>query len=128
MAAAVYPKGKEAFFSGSINLSSDTIKVALIDTGTYTYSSSHQYYSSASAGAVGTPVALASKTITSGVFDAADTTITSVTGASIEAVIVYKDTGSTATSPLICFIDGLSLTPNGGDITVVWNASGIFAI
>jgi hypothetical protein len=36
MANALYPKGKEAFLSGSINLTSDTIKVALIDTGTYT--------------------------------------------------------------------------------------------
>ena len=128
MASAKYPIGMKAILDGTIALLSDTIKVALIDTGVYTYDSAHDFYNDVSAGVVGTPVALASKTTTGGVFDAADTVITAVSGASIEAVIVYKDTGNAATSPVLSFHDGLSLTPNGGNITVVWNASGIFAI
>jgi hypothetical protein len=134
MANALYPKWKEQLlqFTANNNVSAGTVKVALIDTGTYTYSSAHQFYSSASAAAVGTPQTLGSKTFTNGVFDAADVTFTAVTGASIEALIIWIDTGSNATSPLVAYIDtsvtGLPVTPNGGDISIVWNASGIFAL
>lgn len=132
MANAIYPKAKEKFLDALIDMPTDTIKIALIDTGVYTYSSSDEFYSSASAAQVGTPVTLASKTITSGVFDAADVTFTSVTGVSVEALIIYKDTGSAATSPLIMYIDvaasGLPVTPNGNNIDVTFNASGIFAL
>lgn len=125
--AAFYPTGLKAIADADIDLLVDTINVALIDTGTYTYSSAHDFYNDLT-GVVGTPGALANKTTTGGVFDADDEVIASVTGATIEAVVIYKDTGNVATSNLICFIDGLSLTPNGGNITVVWNASGIFAL
>ena len=58
---------------------------------------------------------------------------TSVTGASIEAIVLYKDTGTDSTSPLIAFIDtatGLPITPNGGDIIVTWDngANKIFKL
>lgn len=128
MAAAFYPSFLKLALDGDIDLLVDTIKVALVDTGTYTYSSAHDFYDDVSAGVVGTPGTLDSKTTTAGVFDAADEVISSVSGNSIEAVVLYKDTGVAGTSPLICFIDGLSLTPNGGNITVQWNASGIFKI
>ena len=118
--------------SPSVNMASDTIRIALVDTGTYTFNANDQYYSSVSSAVVGTPVTLASKTTTNGVFDAADVTFTSVSGSSVEALVVYKDTGVAATSPLIAWIDtvssGLPVTPNGGDIDVQFNASGIFAI
>lgn len=132
MANALYNKAKESFISQnpSIDLDTDTIKVALVDTGTYTFSAAHQYYSSVT-GVVGTPATLASKTITNGVFDAADVTFAAVSGASVEALVVYKDTGSAATSPLIAYIDtgtNLPVTPNGGDITIQWNASGILTL
>ena len=134
MANALYPKWKEQLlqFTANNNLSAGTVKVALIDTGTYTYNSANQFYSSASSASVGTPQTLASKTFTNGVFDAADVTFTAVTGASVEALSRYIDTGSNATSPLVAYIDtsvtGLPVTPNSGDITITWNASGIFAL
>jgi hypothetical protein len=133
MANAIYPKYKEAILQSAANsnMSSGTVKVALVDTGTYTYSSAHEFYSSVT-GVVGTPQTLASKTFTNGVFDAADITYTAVTGNSAEALIIYIDTGTAGTSRLIAFIDtgvtNLPVTPNGGDITVTWNASGIFAL
>ena len=60
-------------------------------------------------------------------------TFTSVSGPSIEAIVIYKDTGSEATSPLIAYIDtatGLPITPNGGDIIVTWDngANRIFKV
>ena len=132
MANALYPKAKEKFLDALIDMPSDTIKIALIDTGIYTYSSTDEFWSSASSAIVGTAVTLASKTITNGVFDAADVTFTSVSGSSVEALIIYKDTGSAATSPLIMYLDvaasGLPVTPNGNNIDVQFNASGIFAL
>jgi len=132
MANAIYPKAKEKFLDAVIDLPSDTIKIALIDTGAYTYNSADEFWSSASGAIVGTEVTLASKTITGGVFDAADVTFTSVSGVSVEALIIFKDTGSAATSPLIMYIDvaasGLPVTPNGNNIDVQFNASGIFAL
>ena len=133
MANALYPSFKALLLTGGINLSSDTIKVALVDTGTYTYSSAHDFYNDVS-GVVGTPQTLASKTTTSGVFDAADVTFTAVSGATVEAFIIYKDTGSAATSDLIGYFDtaasGLPVTPNGGNIDIAFDngANKIFAL
>lgn len=132
MATVLYPKGKENFIEGNIDLVNDTIKVALIDTGVYTYSASHEFYSDVS-GVVGTDATLSSKTTTNGVFDAATLTFTAVSGATIEAVIVYQDTGVAGTSRLIAYIDNapeFPVTPVGGNIEIQWDsgASKIFAL
>ena len=134
MANVLYPLWKQEVIKGTSDTSlTGTLKVALVDTGTYTYSAAHQFYSSVS-GVAGTPVALASKTYTNGVLDAADCTFTAVSNGSVtcEALILYIDTGVAATSPLVAYMDtgitNMPVTPNGGDITVVWNASGIFAL
>lgn len=137
MANGLFAKARESFLSQnpSIDLDTDTIKAVLVDHGTDTpVLATDQYLSDISAGArIATSGALASKTVTDGVFDAADITFTAVTGASVESIVIYKDTGSAATSPLIAMIDtatGLPVTPNGGDITVVWDngANKIFAV
>ena len=142
MANALYNRAKQKFMNpgtlgaseaSSIDLVDDTIRVALVDLGTYTFNADHEFFSSVSSAVVGTPVALGSKVVdTSGVFDAADPTFTAVSGASVEAIVIYKWTGSAATSSLIAFIDtatsGLPVTPNGGDIVVTFNASGIIAL
>lgn len=133
MANAIYPKAKEQMLQGGINLSSSTVKVALIDTGTYTYSSAHEFFSSVS-GVIGTPQTLASKTFTNGIFDAADVTFPAVTGNNAEALLFYIDTGTAGTSRLIMFQDtgvtGLPVLPNGGDINLVFDngANKIFAL
>ena len=135
MASALYPLAKQSFISQSpsIDLDTDTIKVALINVATdYTYSSAHQYMSSVTTYAGTTDQTLGTKTVALGVFDAADSTFTSVARSgskTVAALVVYKDTGVAATSPLIAYIDGFTpVTPNGGNIAITWNASGIFAI
>lgn len=134
MANALYDKAREGFLSGLINFSSDNIKVVLVDTGLYTANlATDQYLSDIPSGArIATSSNLTSKTVTNGVADAADVTFTAVTGASIEAAVVYKDTGTATSSRLICYIDsgssGIPITPNGGDIATAWNASGIFKL
>jgi len=135
MANAIYPKYKETILGAgtNTNLLTGTVKVALVDTGTYTYNAAHQFLTSLT-GVVGTAQTIgATKSVTNGVFDGADVTYTAVPGTtSVEALVIYVDTGSAATSPLVAYIDdgvtGLPVTTNGGDITVTWNASGIFAL
>ncbi len=133
MANALYPKWKEQLLQFTINnnLSSGTVKVALVTAG-YTYASTDQFYSSITASVVGTPQTIGTKTFTNGVFDGADVTYTAVTGSQAVSLVIYVDTGVAATSPLVAFLDtsitNLPVTPNGGDITITWNASGIFAL
>jgi hypothetical protein len=135
LANAVYPLFKQEVIKGTsgtnLNGSGTTgVYIALVDTGTYTYSASHQYYSSIASAVVGTPVELTSKTFTNGLFDAADSTFSAVSGSSAEALVIYiKNAGANTTWPLVAYMDtgvtGLPVTPNGGDISVVYNASGI---
>lgn len=138
MANAVYPLWKQEIMKGTsnnlLNSSEGTTGVyaALIDTGTYTYSASHQFYSSLS-GVVGTDQEITSKSQTTGTFDGTDLTYTAVTGNTVEAIVLYrKNAGANTTWPLIAYIDtgvtGLPFTPNGGNATVTWNASGIFTL
>ena len=135
MANAIYPKYKEAIIGGgtNIDLLGGTVKVALVDTGVYTYSAAHQFLTSLT-GVVGTAQTIpATKTVTDGLFKTTGTnTFTGVSGASVEALVLYIDTGTPATSRLVAFIDagvtGLPVTPNSGDITITWNASGIFQL
>ena len=130
MANKIYPKFKEAQLKGASNIDIFTgpVKVALVDTGTYTYSDAHDFYDDLS-GVVGTPQTIANITVTNGLFDGDDVTLPSVSGSSGEALAIFIDTGSSATSRLVAYIDtgvtGLPVTPNGGDIVITWNASGI---
>lgn len=148
MANAIYPKYKAAMRTKSSNafdLSAvgTTVKAALVDTGTYTYSTASQYYdestsSDVQSATVGTPVELTVKSVDSGTgaFKVSLSTVfTAVSGGGttkdiLEAIVLYVDTGTPTTSPLVAYIDtgvtGLPVTPNGGDITITWNAGGIF--
>jgi hypothetical protein len=139
MANAVYPKFRESLLKGTANLitGSDVLAV-LVDTngGTpYTYSAAHEFLSDIPSGArVFTSTALANKTGTLGVFDADDITMTAVTGISAEAIVLFLDTGTAATSSLICYLDtgvsGLPVTPSGGNISIIFDSgpNKIFAI
>lgn len=67
-----------------------------------------------------------------GIFNAANTVMSAVTGDAADFLTVHKDTGTPSTSPLALIFDsattGLPVTPNGGDITSTWAAGGILAI
>lgn len=136
MANALYDAGRAAFLGADIDWLADNIKVTLV-RGYTANTSTHDFLDDVT-GAGGTLVAtssnLASKTSTAGVADAADITFTAVgAGAACQHLVIYKDTGSAATSALIAVIDtatGLPVTPNGGDITVTWDngANRIFKL
>lgn len=135
MANAIYPIYKQALLDAlsDVDLAAGTVKVTLIDTAAYTYSATHDFFNDVAAGSrIATSAALTTKTVTNGTFDADNVTFTAVSGASVEAFIIWIDTTVETTSRLVAYIDtgqtGLPVTPNGGDITITWDAAGIFTL
>jgi hypothetical protein len=126
MATGLYDIGRKGFLEGSINMSSNTIKITLVDTADYTVSlSTHDFIDDVPAAARVATATFANKSTTAGVFDADDITFTSVTGDTSEALIIWQDTGNEATSRLIAYIDtytGLPVSPNGNNISVVFDS------
>src|SRR5215207_10143565 len=103
MANAVYPIYKTAILSASTNVSltvndaTDGPFCALVDTGTYTYSAAHDFYNDLS-GVVGTDQRITAPTVTVGTLDGGDLTYTAVSGASVEALVIYrKNSGANTT-------------------------------
>lgn len=140
MANAIYPKWKAALLQNSADSDLDGsgstgVYAVLYDVGAGgAYDAADEFYSDVSAGFVGTPVEIgATKSYTSGIFDGADVTWTSVSGAQCEAIVIYRqNAGANTTWRLVAYIDtsvtGLPVTPNGGNISVAWHATGIFAL
>lgn len=134
MSNLLYPTFKQAAYDGTgVNLGTADVRAILIDTGAYTYNAADDFLNDIPGGAQIAVVALTGEAWSGGVFDANDATFSAVTGASVEAVVLYIHTGTSSTSRLIAYIDtatGLPVTPNGGDITVAWDngASKIFAL
>jgi hypothetical protein len=144
MANAVYPIWKQNIMQATTaySLTSTNVRTSFVDTGVYTYSAAHQFYSSLSGGVFpntrATGQALGSKTYntpSAGTFDAADVTFSAFSNGSVsvEGIVIYIDDGTAdASSPLVLFLDtsitGIPFTPSGSDVTIQWNASGIFTL
>ena len=143
MANAIYT----AFLNGilgshatRVDLDADNIVLALVDNagaGGAPVAATDDFWDDQNGSLVGSLSGnLASKTIgvvATGVFDAADLApaFTAVTGATVESLVMLKNTGVAGTSDLICFWDtatGLPLTPNGGDVNITFNGSGILKV
>ena len=111
---------------------SDNLKFVCTDhTDITPLQATHQDLDDIDIDIIATSANLTGKTITDGAFDHTDETLTAVSGDQFESVNYYKDSGSAATSPLICHIDtgtGLPFTPSGGDIDVRPNVSGVFSL
>ena len=132
MADVWYDKALTAFGKKTIDLVNDTIIFIALTSG-YTFSQSHQYISDLGANIVGRTSGLGSKTMGSvaeGVFDAADSTFSALTGSTVTQLVMAKDTGNDATSPLLlqatsAKYTGLPFTPTGADVPLIFPAAGI---
>lgn len=126
MANALFDFGRESFLDANVDWSANDIKLVFTDHGVDTpVPATDQFLSDISTATIATSGNFAGKTSTGGTADANDVTVSTVSGAQFESVNIFYDTAVAATSILIVFIDtatGLPLTPNGGDITVVWDS------
>lgn len=139
MADVIYNSFKKKIMDGSIDLDTDTIKVALV-TSSYTPNQDlHDFFDDVTDEVSGTGysaggASLANKAVTQdntnnkGVFDADDVTWSTST-ITARGAVLYKSTGTASTSALICYIDfGSDKLSAGGNFTIQWNASGILTL
>jgi hypothetical protein len=131
MASMVYSNAKQLFLSAGLNLGGTTtpgpIYAALV-SGSYSPQASDVYWSTPSADVIGTPVELTGISLTGGVFSAYAATFPSVASGTVANCVVYANTGTASTSPLICVFEGLNQVANGGTITVDWNGTATASV
>lgn len=136
--SAFYLSGKKKLLEGDIALLTDTIKIAFMAPAYAPNIDTEEFYDdiSASVASGSTDQTLASKALNIDTtndrveFDATDLSIANATIAGgTDMMVIYKDTGDPATSPLIAYIDIAegTLLPVNGTFTITWNAEGIFA-
>ena len=123
MANTFYPKGAQKILGGQIDFSTHPISAALVPSG-YTYSAAHEFLADVGT-VIGTAVALAGKSVTGGAFDANDTDLGALAGGStLGSILLFKDTGSAASSPVLAHltkITGFPLSTSGTNVSVRWN-------
>lgn len=124
MASVIYPKWKQACWEGNApdltNEATNPIRLVLIDTASYTYSSAHDFLDDVPVGArIDTGGDWTSVTGTNGVLQGTCPAFSSVAGGStVDAAILYQHTGTEGTSRLIAYLDGLSYSTNGNNINI----------
>lgn len=136
MASVIYNSFKRDIMNGSIDLDTDTIKVALVTSSYVPDIDNHDKFDDITnevtgAGYTAGGETLASKTVTvdntdnEGVFDAADVTWANAT-ITARGAVIYKSTGVASTSPLVCYIDFVTdKISSNGDFKITWDAEGI---
>lgn len=131
----LYPKAKQRAGTSGLNWVAGNIKVQLIDLANYTYDGAHEFFVEIPVNArVGPATSLTAKTCINGVFDADDLSIVGLVNApTIEAVVIYCDTGNETTSYLIDFINtgsGLPSAANQTQVDITWSngVNKIFAL
>ena len=133
-ANALYDAGRDGFLGGDNDWDSDH-RLIFHDNADDTINLTTDDFLDdvAAAARVAVSGTIGSPTHAAGVADAADVTVNAVTGDQFEAIIIYQHTGTESTSDLVLAIDtatGLPCTPNGGNISVVWDngANKIFKL
>ena len=127
MANALYVSGRDAFLGGDLDWDADDFRIILIDEADDTINLATDDFLDDRAGAsrVATSGAMTTTQPGAGVADASDVVFSTVTGDQAESIDCYQHTGTESTSALVFNIDtatGLPITPNGADITVVWDS------
>ncbi len=126
MSNQMYDPGREGFLDGSIDWDTDDVRAMLV-LSAYTFSAAHRYVSDLGSNTNGRSAALTGKTVTSGVADAADTSLLATAATASKAIVVYKYNAADASARLIAYIDtptaGLPFTPSAGQtVNVAWDS------
>jgi hypothetical protein len=131
--------GETTYF---IDYLTDTIKVMLLTSSasaalsqdTNEFISTLITYEVAASGTYATRgVTLTNKTLALSTpmfkFDADDISLTGVTWADVRYAIIYKDSGSDSTSPLMGYVDfGVTYNPKNAPMTITWGTDGLLTI
>jgi hypothetical protein len=135
VANITYNKAKRLLLDSTIDLVADTIK-AMAVTSTYTPNADDTFIDTGGASdpvdarvsgttdqTLGTKSANTDLTNDFAFFKAANVTFSAVpAGATVVGIVLYKDTGTPTTSPLIAYYDITDTATNGGDIVIQWAA------
>jgi len=135
MANALFSWGRQGFLEGSIDWDTDDVRVMLVKS-TYAFDDADEFVSDTTPASNdnGRSAALGTKTVTGGVADAADTSLTATAASACNALIVYKYNAADSAARLICYIDsatGLPFTPAASaTVNIAWDngANKIFKI
>ncbi len=137
MLSFVYNKAKAAILGGEIDLLTDTIKVALVGSAYAADKDEDQFFDDVSNEVSGTGYSTGGKELSNksiavdeandlASFDA-DDPIWTVATINARGAVIYKDTGTGSSSPLIASIDfGQDFSKSGADFTIQWDSAGIF--
>lgn len=128
MPNVLFDPGREGFLDGTIDWDTDDIRVMLV-LSAYAFSAAHKFVSDMGAVDNGRSAALGTKTVTSGVADAADTSLVATAATASKALAYFKHTGVDATARLICYVDtpttGLPFTPSAGQTVNITHDNGV---
>jgi hypothetical protein len=133
LANLVYNRGKKILADSSLDWASDTIKAMLV-TSTYSPNVDDNFIDAGGASdpvdarvtgttdqTLGTKSIVEDDTNDFAFLKAANVTYTAVpSGVTAVGVVLYKDTGTPSTSPLIAYFDITDTPTNGGDITIAF--------
>jgi len=139
MASKMYGQMLSKALNKEIDYDTDAIKVLLVGSTYVPNQDTHVYRSDVTGEVTGTGytaggITLAGKTVT---YDAANNVImldandVAWANSTITAryAVVYDDTGTAATSPLLGYVDfGSDQSSTNGSFTITWDATGIFRI
>lgn len=132
MTNTMYDTAKEGLIAGQIDMDTAVIKASFVRS--YTFSASHKFVSdvTGAGGTVnGTSAALTTPSITNGVFDADDTTISTTASASNHGILLFQSSAVTggadvaaSAQRVIAYYDvgtGLPAQPGTGATPVTWD-------
>lgn len=137
--ALLYGKAFLSLTNAEVDLISDTIKCALTTSSYTPDQDAHDYFNDVTNEVTGTGytaggATLANKTVTytsgTNVFkftaDPAAWTSSTITA---RRAVIYKDTGTASTSPLIAYVDfGADVSTAAQTFQITWHANGIFTV
>ena len=141
MATKIYAFGLRELCNGSIDWDDNTgtdIYCALT-TSAFTFNDDHDYFADVTNELSGTGYTAGGNAITTRTathdttndrleLDGDNVTWTGINAGTAAVAVIYKDTGTDTTSPLIAYIDIADTATNGSDLTIQWDAEGIIQI
>lgn len=137
----IYNSAKKKAMEGGFNWASDTMRAMLLSDTHTPNIDTHEFLDDVNTNEVSATGYSAGGQTIAGKVNTVDTSNDraaldgndvswTITGAlTARYLVIYKDTGNPATSPLLAYEDfGSNQTVNDGDFTIQWNAGGIIRV